>query len=458
MTADYYRILNVARDADVAAIRSAYRRTALIVHPDKGGSEELFHLVAAAFETLSHKASREAYDLRCGLQNSRDRNGRSHAKNRPATACEEERAAKRRCCNGYSFPVPKRSAARPRCGMRKAPCQVKHWEVRKAAALRRLQTVLRSMDAERRKQAMTTLDFGVRRTLLVHMESEKRKASEKGSATRQNSPTRCAVPEGCHSTGACETRPGHSSGCSSLPKSGAAGVHKLGAMYRASISVANMELYARFRQTLAAALDDHIVLMQIRDCLAGVSNDLSQKCIEDVVDICKDFCQKNSTSMEAIQLQAKVRVRASNLAGTVRVSSAELPLAEALAVRARLLSSRQQSWAAFRSEWLSVMQSRQIPCQQAIEVVDRAWTEAAARRKSAEQIQERLLKEAVRTVKDVLRREARWAAEERRRSKTAEQKTCQKEKQLCRERLFKWSRKRDLTMDEIIQGPPPAFG
>jgi len=201
-----------------------------------------------------------------------------------------------------------------------------------------------------------------------------------------------------------------------------------------------------------------IVLLQIRDCLAGVLNDLSQNSTETVVDMCKDSCQKNSTSIDAIQLRAKVRVRASNLAGTVRVSSGELPLEEALVVRARLLSARQQSWAAFRSEWLSVMHRRQIPSHQAMEVVDRAWSDGAARRKSAEQMQERLLKAAVRSVKDVLNMEAKWAAEQKVRSTAAERRRCEREKQLRRERLFKWSRKRDLTMDEIIQGPPPAFG
>merc|ERR1711937_635021 len=204
--------------------------------------------------------------------------------------------------------------------------------------------------------------------------------------------------------------------------------------------------------------DDHIVLMQIRGCLAGVLNNVSQNSTEAVVDICKDCCQKSSTSIEAIQLRAKVRVRASNLAGTVRVSSAELPLAEALAVRARLLSSRQQSWAAFRSEWLSVMERRQIPSHQMMEAVDRAWFDAEARRKSAEHMQERLLKAALRSLKDVLNMEAKWAAKQKVWSTAAGRRRCEREKKLCRERLFKWSRKRDLTMDEIIQGPPPAFG
>mmetsp|Transcript_35713 Transcript_35713/g.102624 ORF Transcript_35713/g.102624 Transcript_35713/m.102624 type:complete len:134 (-) Transcript_35713:63-464(-) len=39
--ADPYEVLGVPRDADDAAVRAAYRRCALLAHPDKGGSEEV---------------------------------------------------------------------------------------------------------------------------------------------------------------------------------------------------------------------------------------------------------------------------------------------------------------------------------------------------------------------------------------------------------------------------------
>merc|ERR1740123_472398 len=64
MGEDLYAVLNISRDADFADIRSAYRRAALAVHPDKGGCAEDFLLVAKAFEVLSHDASRAAYDRR----------------------------------------------------------------------------------------------------------------------------------------------------------------------------------------------------------------------------------------------------------------------------------------------------------------------------------------------------------------------------------------------------------
>lgn len=61
---DYYEVLGVPRNADTAAIKSAYRRLARRLHPDvgEGGSSEAFREVQAAFETLSDLEQRRRYD------------------------------------------------------------------------------------------------------------------------------------------------------------------------------------------------------------------------------------------------------------------------------------------------------------------------------------------------------------------------------------------------------------
>ncbi len=51
-TQDYYAVLQVARDADDDAIKKAYRKAALRLHPDKcqlDGSKEAFQKLSAAF-------------------------------------------------------------------------------------------------------------------------------------------------------------------------------------------------------------------------------------------------------------------------------------------------------------------------------------------------------------------------------------------------------------------------
>lgn len=62
-TKDYYKILGVARDCTEAEIKKAYRKESLIHHPDKGGDEEKFKLVAEAFAVLSDPQRRQRYDL-----------------------------------------------------------------------------------------------------------------------------------------------------------------------------------------------------------------------------------------------------------------------------------------------------------------------------------------------------------------------------------------------------------
>lgn len=60
---DYYKILGVARDCTEMEIKKAYRKESLIHHPDKGGDEEKFKLVAEAFSVLSDPQRRHRYDM-----------------------------------------------------------------------------------------------------------------------------------------------------------------------------------------------------------------------------------------------------------------------------------------------------------------------------------------------------------------------------------------------------------
>jgi molecular chaperone DnaJ len=63
---DYYKVLDVTRDASEADIKKAYRRLAMKLHPDRnaGGSEteEQFKEAKEAYEVLSDPARRATYD------------------------------------------------------------------------------------------------------------------------------------------------------------------------------------------------------------------------------------------------------------------------------------------------------------------------------------------------------------------------------------------------------------
>src|SRR6186713_2444879 len=63
---DYYKVLEVARDASEADIKKAYRRLAMKHHPDRNPndnqSEEQFKEAKEAYEVLSDPARRAIYD------------------------------------------------------------------------------------------------------------------------------------------------------------------------------------------------------------------------------------------------------------------------------------------------------------------------------------------------------------------------------------------------------------
>ena len=66
METDFYQILGVARNADGATIKSAYRKLAMEYHPDRNGgckdNEAKFKAISAAYDCLKDPQKRAAYD------------------------------------------------------------------------------------------------------------------------------------------------------------------------------------------------------------------------------------------------------------------------------------------------------------------------------------------------------------------------------------------------------------
>ncbi|POS84306.1 hypothetical protein EPUL_005218 [Erysiphe pulchra] len=63
---DYYKLLGVEKDADASQIKKAYRKAAIVHHPDKNPddetAEERFKDIGEAYETLSDPEKRRRYD------------------------------------------------------------------------------------------------------------------------------------------------------------------------------------------------------------------------------------------------------------------------------------------------------------------------------------------------------------------------------------------------------------
>jgi len=62
----YYQILEVDKRASQEEIKSAYRRLAMLYHPDKNKlpeAEEMFKKIAEAYAVLSDPSKRKQYDM-----------------------------------------------------------------------------------------------------------------------------------------------------------------------------------------------------------------------------------------------------------------------------------------------------------------------------------------------------------------------------------------------------------
>jgi DnaJ domain len=104
----HYEVLGVERDADTKTIRRAYHALAAQFHPDRffgkelGASkrplERIFDRITRAYETLSRKAEREAYDVVLGPQPANEARTRtiiSHAAEVSAAAAPVRRSSRK---------------------------------------------------------------------------------------------------------------------------------------------------------------------------------------------------------------------------------------------------------------------------------------------------------------------------------------------------------------------------
>ena len=99
----WYDVLLVDQNATLDEIKVAFKRRALQVHPDKGGSKEEFHLVYQALETLGDPAARQKYDYSLATAPKKTESA-PHPKSKkrkredkpahPATSCKAETKTK----------------------------------------------------------------------------------------------------------------------------------------------------------------------------------------------------------------------------------------------------------------------------------------------------------------------------------------------------------------------------
>lgn len=78
---DPYSILGVDKNADDATIKAAYRKLAKEHHPDRGGDNELFAKINAAYDSVKDAAARQKLQEEQSFQNYQARGQRSYQGN-----------------------------------------------------------------------------------------------------------------------------------------------------------------------------------------------------------------------------------------------------------------------------------------------------------------------------------------------------------------------------------------
>jgi|Transcript_49903 hypothetical protein len=417
MNNNFYAILRISPVANIATIRAAYRRAALSSHPDKGGSKELFHLVTLAFETLVNKQSREVYDSLHSLRG---------AERRPKDKSSCERPAKhRQRCFGT---VRARSNSA--------------FLHKKTKTIGKLRCVLQSMVACQRREAISDMDPCVRQALSRHMKQQQQPAmNNRKTKTDQFGQDANAY----------------------TPKSGAAGVHKFGRLYRAYVAVANMEIYSRLQSNVEEAIEDHVILTQVRDVIVVAM--LERRSDDDLIDMVRKFLVDCNTSEDDIQLRAKIRVRATEWMGALRISSHMLLFENAIHLRSKILRAKRSSWQDFRAVCISLLQrdkrdkvfrGRAIKrtLTEAEIVTDKAWAAAELKRRTMDAKRYRLFWRLVRSVKSTLEEEADRSNKVKAGLRRIAERKAKVSLQRTQDELRRWHRRSDLTMEEIIRGPP----
>eukprot|EP00435_Cladocopium_sp_Y103_P041997 s2729_g11.t1 len=390
---DLYGLLGLSPSVSLgpADIRSAYRRSALQAHPDKGGSEEKFHAVLTAFEVLSCRTSRESYDS---------------ARSRGLSAADALAIATGRAPD----PATKRKS--------------------NSAPLERLRQLLAKMGREQRQEALQKLPREVRDALVSYMEGA---ASSKESAPASNATSRNAAKalengEEQTGTGTRGIGRGILRQATSPPT------------YKASIFLPSLFVMSRPNPSLERVLQLHSALVRTRELVfdgedftsARFRQAFSEACREAELDADKEL--QNLTFTAIIPAYYEVNRQ---------IKGRQTPdLNAAFALREQLLEAKAEGWPALRDVWIAIMQTapeatghRACSAEEAARIADAAWeagiparakTEArrqlkAPKRKSVEDSAEVTLEEAAAAVSRALKAEA--AAKRPRKARPTSQKT-----------------------------------
>mmetsp|Transcript_51579 Transcript_51579/g.144126 ORF Transcript_51579/g.144126 Transcript_51579/m.144126 type:complete len:493 (-) Transcript_51579:10-1488(-) len=480
---DFYQVLQVSLDATTAEIRSAYRRNALLCHPDKGGTVESFQLLVCAFETLADEVSRAGYERTRLQRKAAQVNGNQSV----SRASESAQTKRKKLFRNDEKTDPHRFVLRLNCGVE------------------RLRSALQMVDSTRRKLIIEGLSVEVRDLLLRFMSHGSQSAPDCSAASsgdglrpdqgavalREDSASDCGLS--VQSTTSFDSEDDAVSdaprvlalegatkdidtecpvGTLAAPdRSGSTflkGVDQLRrgrqCSYRARLMFACLAFYTKYQPLLDVAIEHHILLVQIKQIVHSTGPlPMDAMAGNRILSACQQVLGEANTCIDEIGLHVHVRLSLLGNRRKIKVSSPVLPLEEAVFWRERLLVAKAEGWSSFRPVWLELLQHPSFKPgrrDSATEVVEQLDEHLEAHwhllREHRAPIPAVVRSEGVvaKTVRNLQRTLAAKAAAERREARRAAKTAVQMDRERLAKRRRWLMRKpgRDMTMDDLLHG------
>lgn len=417
---DHYTALGLVRSPATAAeaVRAAYRRRALLAHPDKGGSDKAFFAVHAAFRTLSCPRKRAAYDAQL----------------------TQLAAGRRRCRLGASDGLQPSTKAQPP-------------DIR-SCALERLERLISVAPKDQRRELLDRLPGPVSQALLTWMSARRAtptavvnavrapKARRSGAVTEASGEEdggRCSCSSGSDDVdepqadpNEAELAPRTAGGAASVPRGrpwhgrGCQGVHRVGSqarLYQASVFCLNLVVASRSVEAIEKAVHHHTALTLLKGSLDGMRLGQGAAPAPEPHALADSFrralaatCEAAGLEEEDLGLSFRPVVSALAEVGRQIHGRTTTDLDAALAQRARLLAAKQAGWHELRSAWVEAMAEAKGSVEEAEAAADAAWMahascRARATEKGARLEERRCLKlaAAVQAVQRALKADGRRA-------------------------------------------------
>jgi len=230
--------------------------------------------------------------------------------------------------------------------------------------------------------------------------------------------------------------------------------------YQAQMRIRHLRMYTRIQTHFQTAISHQIVLIQMQLAI----NEAGEQVWEDPVEfgnVFRKVLRVADTSQEELGLSVFIFMHADEwIRRPAVITSPVLNIETVVAIHERLLVARKISWAKLRAEWVVLMRQTQHG---RLHELSQAQAEAMADKARSGLVQQRMRQaisaawHAIKRCHHLEQRGAKAAVKLQHRAAKGQaaaaalQKRTQRELCALRQR---WSRRNDLTMDEIMQGPP----